>query len=166
MYFWNINALVQKLKTNTLSTYEQAQYYFALVLCNTVQMGTSAIKRQPSLLSVNQNLLLILAGIIILIGGVLYCYRINKSGDNKEFLTRMICLTFTGSIRWAVFSLMIIVPVCIAISFVIVSYYSPTTIIDIMHKPGPVPLIGGAFGTIWAMSLYYYIGQQFYKVAH
>lgn len=36
---------------------------------------------------------------VVVIWGIRYCYGINKAGDNKDFIKRMVCLSFPTAIR-------------------------------------------------------------------
>lgn len=162
MYFWNINALVQKLKTYSLSSYEQAQYYLALMFCISLGSLMQALPKPPT--PTNATLIVVswLAGLMVLIGGVMYCYNINKSGDNKDFLTRMICLLFTGAIRFLVLSLVAIIPLAMIVGYIIGLYATPTNIEETALIGG---IMGGTATLLWAIGLYYYIGLQFKKIA-
>lgn len=162
MYFWDINALVHKLKTYTLSSYEQAQYYLALMLCTSFTTITQLLPKQPSTMGAMPIILSWLAGTVVLFGGLAYCYKINKSGDDKDFLTRMICLLFTSAIRFGVLSLLVIMPLSMIIGIIVSLYISPTAI---QENATIAFLIGGAFGLLWTISLYWYVGQQFKKIA-
>ncbi len=162
MYFWNINALVQKLKTQTLSSYEQAQYYIVVMLC--VSSGTimQLLPKQQSSINVLQVVATWLVGCAIFSGAVIYCYRINKSGDDKDFLQRMVTLMFTGGIRYGVFSLLVVIPVSMILG-ILTSYITPANLPEYQTSF----TVGGAIlGTIWAIGLYWYVGKQFRRVAH
>lgn len=162
MYFWNINALVQKLKTYSLSSYEQAQYYLALMFCVSLGSLMQALPKPPTPIS---SILIVgswFAGMVVLIGGVIYCYNINKNGDDKDFLTRMICLLFTSAIRYGVLSLIAVIPLSMIAGYIISLYAQPTNLEEIAIIGG---LMGGTGTLLWTIGLYYYVGQQFKKIA-
>lgn len=187
MYFWNVNELVQRLKNNTLSSYEEAQQYFAVLLFGgfgiigyqlfnlTITSITPAISQFITLfLALLASLLFVLCiNIFILACGTIYCYRINKNGDNKDFTKRMICLTFPISLRWFVFAIIALIilywpthqlfnylnPTALSFRLQISGYYNlGTTTLE--------SLINACATTIYVVTYYWYMGKQMYKISH
>lgn len=161
MFFWNINALVHKLQTFTLSSYEQAQYYIFFMICYS---ATTLMQLLPRPTQIDSTPLLItwLAGLVILIGGTVYCYSINKKGGNKDFLVRMMSLLLTGMIRFGILSLLVIIPVAMIVSIVVTLYISPTALQENAYL---IQNVGNTLGLAWAIFFYWYLGEQFKKIA-
>lgn len=160
MYFMNINALVHRLKTNTLSNYQQAQYYLALMLFTAyalvMQKPVSAV---PASTNILQVMLPMWIDMIVMLAGTLYCYNINKSGDDKDFLTRMLCLALTCKIRLTIIGFIIAIPCLVLIAPFALPF------IATIKNPITFYAINGLLGFCWAVFLYWYIGKQFRKVA-
>lgn len=123
MYLWNINLLVEKLKTNTLS--EKKAYLFYL-LTPALSIGTGTFF--SLLLFSHQfieefftdflqlkdaniafyNWIGLASGvvtIIITVFGLLLCYLTNRQGDNEQFAKRMACLSFPINFHLTVYIL-------------------------------------------------------------
>lgn len=123
MYLWNINVLVEKLKTGTLS---QKKAYLFYLLTPALSIGTSIFF--SLLLFSHQfieefftnflqfkdanialyNWIGFASGIIttMITGlGLLLCYLTNKQGDNKQFTKRMACLSFPINFHLTVYIL-------------------------------------------------------------
>ncbi len=98
MYFWNVGELSTRLRENTLSTYEEAQYYFATFFCFIVCMILKVYSAQTEM-SLSFTVLTFIASDLAIICGMSYCYYINKSGDGKDFIKRILCLTLPITVR-------------------------------------------------------------------
>lgn len=79
MYFLDIYALAHQLRENAITAKDEALYFLGVVIC-------AAIMGKTYLLSV---------GI-----ATIYLYKINKQGDNKDFLKRSVPLIFTTSLYY------------------------------------------------------------------
>ena len=79
MYFLDIYALANQLRENAITARDEALYFIGVVIC-------AAIMGKVYLLPV---------GIAII-----YLYKINKQGDNKDFLKRSVPLIFTTSLYY------------------------------------------------------------------
>lgn len=97
MYLWKVNSLIDDFKTGTVTQNEEFKYMLlftiAMILSSdpVLYIGTS-YNYYDSLNS------LLVIGISIL--GLFYCYKINASGDDKDFIVRVICLGVPVSIRF------------------------------------------------------------------
>lgn len=127
MYFWDVDELVIRLKTNTLSGYEEWQQYFATMILLPViasidsylhfgwsnmigyfiraERARDFLDPLTVLVIFMHALIYIFVGGVILIAGLIYCYNINESGDNKDFIKRMVCLTLPTGMRTLLISL-------------------------------------------------------------
>lgn len=123
MYLWNINLLVEKLKTNTLS---EKKAYFFYILTPALSFGTGTFF--SLLLFSHQfieefftdflqlkdanialyNWIGFVSGILTILitsTGLLLCYWTNKKGDGQQFAKRMACLSFTINFHLTVYIL-------------------------------------------------------------
>ncbi len=98
MYFWNVNELSTRLKENTLSSFEEAQYYFATFFCFVVCMVLKVYSTRADI-SLPFTIFTFIASDLAIVCGISYCYYINKSGDGKDFIKRILCLTLPITIR-------------------------------------------------------------------
>ena len=96
MYLWKVDSLVSDFKTGKVSQFEEFKYILLFTILTT-------LVSDPFLYigsSYNQydaiSTFLILG---ITISGVYYCYQINKKGDNKEFIVRVMCIGLPAGIR-------------------------------------------------------------------
>ncbi|MGE0009465.1 MAG: hypothetical protein AB7F19_02900 [Candidatus Babeliales bacterium] len=104
MYFFDIYSLANQLKENTMPAQDETLYYVGVLLCG-------AIMGKPYLLTISI--------------AMYYLYRINKQGDDKDFLKRSIPLIFTTSLYYllAFFVLQIAL---LAPTFIIAGLYGET----------------------------------------
>ncbi len=66
--------------------------------------------------------------VIIPLGGCIWLYNINASGDNKNFIERYISLSFPVSIKCTVVSILLLVPIYIIIGIWLEETYKITLI--------------------------------------
>lgn len=104
MYFWDIKSLASDLKENRLTQKEQLKYYLFFMLAEVVilDLNTDSSFSTPTL-----NWIAFGLEFIITLLGILWCYKTNRQGDNKDFIIRMICLGLPIGIRILVISIII-----------------------------------------------------------
>lgn len=90
MNLWNTKSLAIKLKEGSLSPSERFKYFFIFILFTAFFMEVSLyIGQMPGVITLTESLI-----VIIITGvGTLLSYKINKAGDNKEFIDRYVCLS-------------------------------------------------------------------------
>ncbi len=170
MYFWNVNELAQRLKENTLSGYEEMQQYIAFMLFST--LGTqiqrffpnnSLFQTYPQYFTTSVKLCLIIISSAILIGEIIYCHTINKTGDNKDFVKRMICLAFPISMRLLLFGLLTFVPIFLIFSAAAIEILAAKTM---QAQQAIMLVVLIVCYAIWIPFTYWYAGKQIRKIAH
>jgi ABC-type sulfate transport system permease subunit len=122
MYFWRINNLIQELRNDAITQREYVKYLLGFIFLylseqTKVSNFTNSISKEAlTQLFINGSLyfylmlFLAIINIPILIWGVLYCYKMNKyKSDNRNFLQRFICLSFTLAMRYIPISLFILI---------------------------------------------------------
>jgi hypothetical protein len=100
MYFWNIKALKEELVNGQLSQRERFKYYLACTILYALSLELTVVSPVPF-----NNLLLVqsVLTIALTIAGTIYCYRINRAGDDQEFIDRIFCIGWVVGIKLAVF---------------------------------------------------------------
>ena len=101
MYPWRVNSLVEDFRADKVSEKEKLKYMilFGIVIAIT----SSPIAWIDSKYSIMDTINLIVS-IVTTTFGTYYCYSKNKAGDNKDFITRFMCLGLPIGIRILVFA--------------------------------------------------------------
>lgn len=134
MYLWKVDALVEDFKLEKVSQKEEFKY----MLIFTILMSFAG----DPLFQINSSYnlydsILSIAVLCISILGTYFCFKINTSGDNKNFIARIICIGLPSMIRVSVF----FIPIVIIASFIEVFFIYPeiieeenteTTILEIL----------------------------------
>jgi len=109
MYIWNVKALEQGLRGGIISEREQFKYVLFLVIIGGIFVGALAsIGGEWNFWRFLDYLMFNVIGIV----GAITCYRVNKAGDDKDFIVRYTCLTVPVVVR---FVLLITVPLALLI---------------------------------------------------
>jgi uncharacterized membrane protein YhdT len=112
MYLWDISDLIEDLKKNRVPEYQIKMYYFMSPLLSIANglfftallFGHHVVDysfrdmikgSHPHMTFYNYWAIILTAlTCFIAVIGMYFCYRANKSGDNKNFWQRMACLSF------------------------------------------------------------------------
>lgn len=89
MYIWKISPLIEQLKSDKLSQKEQLKYfmtYSVLIILATDPLFYADI--EYNIYDTINTVILCLLTII----GIIYCYKINQSVDDKDFILRFMTL--------------------------------------------------------------------------
>jgi len=155
MYIWKSTDLANDLRNNNVTEKEKLKYILFWVLA-------TAIASDPFLYTdyeyVLNDAVMSLVMLVIAASGTIYCYKINKGGDNKDFINRYICLS---------------IPVGVRVLSVLIILFSSIIIIDLSFE---LNYLGGEKETyttsiyeivilaIFMLWAYYYLGK-FIKMA-
>ena len=96
MYIWNSSKLVEDLRSDTVTEKEKLKYVLFWVV------GTMIVSDPLFHFDyeyVLNDAILSLVMLVVSIAGTIYCYKVNKNGDNKDFISRYICLSIPVGIR-------------------------------------------------------------------
>ena len=102
MYFWKTSILASELAENKVSQVEQLKYFLAMSILYAV--GTTPVGEASE--NVLIELLIVLTLTML---GIFYCFRINKRGDNDQFIVRMVCLSWPITIKIIIFSIILVI---------------------------------------------------------
>jgi len=89
MYLWNIKALATELRSGALPQRERMKYYLVFVVLGTIAAEMAYYVPQPV------SAPLIVSSSTLILGGALgtyATYRVNRRGDDLEFIDRSMCL--------------------------------------------------------------------------
>jgi hypothetical protein len=95
MYWLNQSKLAEDLRAGRVDEKERFKYYLATVTTLSIVIPVFFYSVGP--LGIDDLIYLIVSAILGIIG-IILCYRVNKSGDNTDFIPRMICLSWTVGI--------------------------------------------------------------------
>jgi hypothetical protein len=100
MYCWNVSKLAEDLREGQVDEKERFKYFLATLIGWSVAgllfLHSGRTFSTDGLISI---------GLILAIGvvGIILYYRVNKSGDNIDFIPRMICLGGPSGLVFAAF---------------------------------------------------------------
>ena len=156
MYFWKIDELVEDFRSNNVSQKEEFKYFITFSIISVIMSD------KYFSLGGNYNLydfLDTVSLIAVSLWGIWHCYKINSTGDNSDFITRMICIGFPAALR----VLAIVVPIMFLVGFIQVyfleeagldeSLYEDTTVSDVLM----IALIG--------LTYYFYLATKIKAVS-
>jgi hypothetical protein len=90
MYWWNVSKLAEDLREGRVDEKERFKYFLAAFVSWTVSIQILLYSGGGFS---TEGLVCAAANLTAAIIGTIVCHRINASGDNRDFLTRMICLS-------------------------------------------------------------------------
>jgi hypothetical protein len=100
MYWWNYNLLALALRENRVKPWHRFAYWATFISFILLTIIAYYYGDKPtSLIGIVYDYILTAASFTLMF---LVPYRINKSGDGKDFFNRLVCLTFPLSIRYFV----------------------------------------------------------------
>ena len=153
MYFWKVDKLVEDFRNNDVTQKEQFKYILLFTI-STILASDPAL-HIDSTYHINDLYMSILL-VMDNIGGVFYLYNKNSTGDNKDFLPRVICLGLPVVIRTIVFCIPILFLIGIVEAFFEPELYS-ADLEDEIYKT--------TYGEIAAVNIvmifyYYYLANK------
>ena len=100
MYLWNTKALATKLKSGELSQHERFKYFFLYIVLTTVTIEFLfyVTEEQLNFFTLISSAIAITATVV----GLILSYRVNKMGDDKEFIDRYVCVGLPIAVKLVV----------------------------------------------------------------
>jgi hypothetical protein len=149
MYIWKVDNLIQDFKSKRVSQLDQFKYLLVYALfipfSTTSKFNFDGTTKMPLVV---EDLLYLLTTL----GGLYYCYYINKKGDDKDFVNRMMCLGVPVFFR----AMSVFIPVLFGIFFIQdvanIHLVSFTT-----NEPKPFGIV---LYTIFDVLFYWYLGKK------
>ena len=111
MYLWKVDDLVEDFKSGNVSQKEELKYMvvstiFLVILADPYLYIGMTYNSNDSLISIFT--------LLISIYGLYACYKINSSGDNKDYIARIMCIGLPAFIRLIVIAL---IPLMLLVGF-------------------------------------------------
>ncbi|KXF76748.1 hypothetical protein ATN84_12005 [Paramesorhizobium deserti] len=107
MNFINDQELALRLKDNAVSSKEKYLYFILFIFITTV-LSSPIVTTYLYTGNINKfDYIIDSINIISFIIGSTLCYKTNKSGDDKDFIERMICISFPVLIKSIVILLLV-----------------------------------------------------------
>jgi hypothetical protein len=97
MYFWNTKALAIELQEGSVDQKEKMKYFVIFMLSTYVIFDLSLYMQEDYS---SNYFILSLADTGLMMIAVYLCYRINRDGDDSEFIDRFVCLSLPIAIRF------------------------------------------------------------------
>lgn len=158
MYFWRVNKLIEDFRNDSVSEKEKLKYMILFGIA--IEIISSPIMWIDTKYSIMDSIDLIVM-LATTVCGTYYCYSKNKSGDNKDFITRFMCLGLPVGTRLLVFAL----PAYIIVGIIENQYGIGKQINKIGEEVSLTTvnqvIAGFFFGTIY----YFYLGKKLYEIS-
>lgn len=155
MYLWKVDSLVEDFKSGSVSQKEEFKY----ILLFTVLLVFAS---DPVLhIGYSYNYYATIESIITLgisIFGVYYCYKINSSGDNKDFIVRVMCIGLPVMIRM----LAVMIPVLFVGGILEAAILYPEYFAEGALKSTPLQV---AFTSVFIAAYYWYLSTKLKAVS-
>jgi hypothetical protein len=155
MYLWKVDSLVEDLKSGNVTQKEEFKYMLLLTIA-------MIFASDPVLyIGAAYNSYDTMSSIIVLVIsmlGVYYCYRINSSGDNRDFIVRVLCIGLPVMIR----VLAVIIPVFIVLAVLEAATTPPASLDEEPFESTPIQV---AHISIVVAAYYWYLSTKIKAVS-
>lgn len=126
MFLWDMNKLVEELKTERISKWKSRFFIFlsplihisSIIIFTTLILGHQLVEYsfKPHLAEMDKDIafynnwawVIVIATVLISLIGVTVCYWINKKNDGKKFWPRMSILGFSVNFHITVYALIVL----------------------------------------------------------
>ncbi|WP_428026199.1 hypothetical protein [Arcobacter sp.] len=156
MYLWKVDSLVNDFRENNVSQKEEFKYMLVLTIL-------MIIATDPILyIDITHNTYDVLMSFLILgisIIGLYYSYKINSSGDNKNFIVRVMCLGLPILIR----TITIFIPIFII--GIIVEEMFIVTPIELEKETVETTLLHVVLNSLFIVTYYWYLYKKVQTVS-
>jgi hypothetical protein len=152
MNFFDDRELARRFKQNAVPSQERFLYYISTTVLGFVLSSVFAERYSVGSYDTISDIIILFMTIV----GTILCYRINKSGDDKEFIERIVSLGFPAAIQ----ALLLLFLVGTA-SIIILNIGFGT---DYMHGEPPLYTIAAIF--LFLIYYYWRLSSAFRIAAH
>jgi hypothetical protein len=149
MYWWNVSKLAEDLTNDRVTERERFKYYLADAIVMNAVVQLVIYVGQPFTM---WYALSSLAAVVISIVGIVLCYRVNKAGDDADFIERIVCLGWPVTIKLAVLFGVIMIVIAIVGEIMTQHYYMSSTGPEALNE-----LLSLVYEIVLYLMLYKYI---------
>lgn len=154
MYFWKVDSLVDDFKQNKVTQKEEMKYILLFSILEVLNSESFINVNQTNFYDTLNSVLLLIFTII----GILYCYKVNSEGDNKDFMVRLIAIGLPVMIRVTVIGIpILIIGVIMESSFLLSSEESDS---------GESTVMLVIISTLFMIGYYWYLSKKIKEVSH
>jgi hypothetical protein len=100
MYLWRVDRLVEYFRNDQVTEREKLKYMilYGVLLAAVPEVGLWGAGSMGYEYT-HMSAVGVLVGVVITILGTYYCYAKNRDGDNRDFITRIMCIGLPVTIR-------------------------------------------------------------------
>jgi hypothetical protein len=142
MYWWNVSKLAEDLREGRVDEKERFKYFLATFIAWNILVVLFIYSGGPF---DADRLISAAVFLTIAIIGIILCYRVNKNGDNADFIGRMICLGWPASVQLAA-----------ALSGLILTMVSFFGLHDVIFKHGS--FFSATVNMLWKLREFFFAG--------
>ncbi|MBI5248339.1 MAG: hypothetical protein HY912_02490 [Desulfomonile tiedjei] len=157
MYWWNVSKLAEDFREGRVEEKERFKYFLATSIVWALGAQPFFYYGQTFKIA---HVISAAVFVTVTIIGITVCYRANRTGDNTDFVGRMICLSWPISIKLAVLFSTIVV-ILFGVIFTVV-------VLGLKLKPGSSKAMDAAgilFGSLFPICYYWLIYKYITLVA-
>jgi len=104
MYIWKVSPLIEQLKSESLSQKEQLKYFLTYSIL--MILATDPLLSVGLEYGLYDTINTVIMSILTIIG-IVYCYKVNKSTDDKDFILRFVTLGLPIIVRLIVLAIVV-----------------------------------------------------------
>jgi hypothetical protein len=134
MYLWKVDSLVKDFRSGKLSQKEEFKYMLLFTVLM-ILVSDPALHIGLSYTYYDTLISALILGISIL--GIFYCYKINSSGDDKDFIVRVMCIGLPVVIR----VLAVMIPVFIVVGILEAEFIFPESLNEETVETTPIQVV-------------------------
>ncbi len=97
MYLWSTKGLIKELRDGSLDQKEKVKYFVVFLLMYNVGFELSLFAQENYSID---DLTSFVVNTVIMVVAIYLCFRINRDGDDVEFIDRFVCLGLPITIRF------------------------------------------------------------------
>ena len=155
MYLWKVDSLVDDFRSGNVSQKEEFKYMLLLTVfmclaCDPILYIDYSYNMYDAIVTCST--------IIITIFGLYYCFKINSSGDNKDYLVRVVCIGLPVIIRVIVF----FIPIIFIGVFIELFFINPELLDD---ENTETTLMESVFISLFVVAYYWYLSIKIKAVS-